>query len=89
METGRERSVDDDSEYIYFRLKLFFPKMLFSHIFRHYHPPSPRDPAPDRITFIAFISSAMTVHQGLFGSAIVIDILHCMGMECWIRLHKE
>lgn len=31
----------------------------------------------------------MTVHQGLFGSAVAIDVIHCLGMECWIKVHKE
>jgi hypothetical protein len=31
----------------------------------------------------------MTIHQGLFGSAVSIDILHFQGMECWLRIFKQ
>jgi len=71
-----EPRMNEDQGWCYFRIKLL------------YHPPSAQDPDPDRITFIAYIQSAMTLHQGLFGSAVNIDILHCQGMECWIRLFR-
>src|SRR5579859_2906037 len=54
-----------------------------------FHPSSTGDSIPDYMTFVAYISSAMTRHQGLFGSAVDISVIHCQGEECWIKVHKE
>ena len=90
MDIDSSRNGDDegDNDSVYLRVKLYIPgspPLTYS----LHHPPRTDDPVPDRITFIAHVTSAMTIHQGLFGSATTIDIVHCLGMECWIRVHKE
>jgi Ribonucleases P/MRP protein subunit Pop8 len=41
------------------------------------------------VTFIAYVMSALTVNQGLFGSAIPLEVVHIDSFECWLKLHKE
>ena len=90
MDIDSFKNGDDeaDNDNVYLRIKLY---VLGSSPLTYslHHPSSTDDPLPDRITFVAHITSAMTIHQGLFGSATPIDIVHCLGMECWIRVHKE
>lgn len=79
---------DEDKDSIYFRIKLC-DHLLSGLMDRLYHPPSTRDPLLDRVTAFAYITSALTVHQGLFGAAIVFDVIHCQDRESCLKLHKS
>ena len=87
---NKAQKEEEDVDAVYFRLKLYRSCLSSApHFNRLYHPPSAQDLIPDYMTFVAYITLAMTRHQGLFGSAVDISVIHCLGTECWIRVHKE
>jgi hypothetical protein len=87
IETVMEDDIEDDKDSIYLRIKLYSLSDL-GLMSRLYHPSSKADPELDSVTAFAYIMSALTTHQGLFGSAIAFDVIHCQDQETCIKLHK-
>ncbi|MCJ1476884.1 hypothetical protein MMC13_005553 [Lambiella insularis] len=78
--------------YTYFHLTLLTPSSLsFLSLPSNSTNAPPPNPTPtlDDLTFRTHLTSALTSHLGLTGSAIPIDILKTAGSDVWVRVARE